>query len=555
MRRDYFDLFQSGVVGELALLSLAEKLEYMARYEDLVMVEGLRAAVFANAISIDKDFASSNAAQNVFCRYAVRAHQAMPTHPGLMELLNRLDPKADQALRLDILKKLSLSPDHTARLEARDEEDDAAARGELQSILKNTPAHIGAAAALLQADFNTFSDPDAWLPLFKCPSRLAGLWRQELFLHYARRSLWKRALPLWDQIDEASRGPYALVYAADMHGLAGDAAQALALYHEALRQDPRLFPVRRRVAELESPRRPRPELLRERRTALCVYCWNKGPMLEQTLRALAASDTGNNPVFVLLNGCSDDSRARVDSVRPLFPDRQFHIVDLPINIGAPAARNWLINLPDVRICDHVAFMDDDVIMPKDWLVKYLTAMESDPKNAVVGCKVVFPSAGDEAPVLQYLYRSVSLALEGALKLSVTVPMRNARDTGLYSFTRSCLNVMGCLHLLRNSALREAGDFDIRFSPSQVDDIDHDLCTCLKGYTVVYCGTVTCEHHQRSGVGTNRTGARLSKAALGSILGNDLKLNYKHMDNLETLKALAVKMQVDSRRHFARCLQQ
>ncbi|MDR1659911.1 MAG: glycosyltransferase family 2 protein, partial [Desulfovibrio sp.] len=84
---------------------------------------------------------------------------------------------------------------------------------------------------------------------------------------------------------------------------------------------------------------------------------------------------------------------------------------------------------------------------------------------------------------------------------------------------------------------DAGDFDIRFSPSQVDDIDHDLCLALKGWNIVYCGGVTCEHHQNSGIGTNK-GARLSHASVGSILGNDVKLNFKHEANLPALARLA-----------------
>ncbi len=547
MRSDYFELFKYGVVGELAMQSLPEKLDYIERHKDLVMVEGILASAFANALSTDANFENSEAARDAFCRHVARAHHAMPTHAGLLGLIERMDPDPERGLRLDILKKLSLTPEQARKLETQDPEEQAAAYAELKSVLKNNPAHIGAAVVLLQVDFKNYTDPDEWLPRFKCPGRLSGMWRGELFLHYARRGLWQKALPLWEQLDDAGRNPYAHVYAADMFGLAGDKAQSLALYRAALQGDPELHPVRRRIAELESPRPVRPELLRERKTALCVYCWNKGPMLEQTLRALAQTDTGANPVFVLLNGCTDDSRQRVEGVRELFPDRVFEVIELPVNIGAPAARNWLISLPGVQACDHVAFMDDDVVMPKDWLVKYLTEMESDPKNAVVGCKVVFPAENGEAPAMQYFYRSVSLALEGALKLSIAVPMDGVRDTGLYSFTRPCLNVMGCLHLLRGSALREVGGFDIRFSPSQVDDLDHDLCTCLKGYKVVYCGTVACEHHQYSGVGSNRSGARLSKAAIGSILGNDVKLNYKHLENLETLKALAAKMAAEGMR--------
>jgi hypothetical protein len=71
----------------------------------------------------------------------------------------------------------------------------------------------------------------------------------------------------------------------------------------------------------------------------------------------------------------------------------------------------------------------------------------------------------------------------------------------------------------------------------VDDLDHDLCTALNGYRIVYCGEVTCMHHQNSGLGVGR-GAKLSQAAVGSIIGNDIKLTYKHAKNLDALAELA-----------------
>jgi hypothetical protein len=94
-----------------------------------------------------------------------------------------------------------------------------------------------------------------------------------------------------------------------------------------------------------------------------------------------------------------------------------------------------------------------------------------------------------------------------------------------------MNVMGCLHLLRTAALREVGDFDIRYTPSQVDDLDHDLSTCLAGYQIMYCGDVTCEHHQNSGVGVKR---RPGLAQMGSIIGNDLKMTYKFAEKQSEL---------------------
>ncbi|MDR2745334.1 MAG: glycosyltransferase [Desulfovibrio sp.] len=539
MHPDYFRLF--GVPAELSLLTIEEKIAYVNMLKRLFMLEGPLATTFANSLSTDPAFDSSEPAQQTFLHCIARANQALPMRADILDILQKIAPDEQRARHLEILNKLALPSaldGKTHKSDLREKESDAAYSALLDILAKN-PAHAGAADGLLRLDYTLGREPSAWLDRFHCPNRLTDLWRSALFLHYARRGRREEALPLWEQIPEKIRTPYLRVYAADNYILARDRASGVKAYASALRQDPSLHPVSLRLDALLSPPALRTELLREKKTAVCLYSWNKGAVLEQTLRALAKTDTGDSPVFVLLNGCTDDSLPRAEALRELFPERRYEIVTLPVNIGAPAARNWLIRLPEVRACEYVAFMDDDVLMPQDWLVRYLTEMEKDPRTGVVGCKVVFPPQGEDAPVMQYIFRNVNMlmARRGLLKLTIAEPAQGMRDTGLYSFTRRCLSVMGCLHLLRTSALEDAGDFDIRFSPSQVDDIDHDLCLALKGWNIVYCGEVTCEHHQNSGIGTN-SGARLSHASIGSILGNDVKLNFKHEAALSALAQLA-----------------
>ena len=95
--------------------------------------------------------------------------------------------------------------------------------------------------------------------------------------------------------------------------------------------------------------------------------------------------------------------------------------------------------------------------------------------------------------------------------------------------------MGCQHLLRTSALSDIpAGFDIRFSPSQVDDLDHDVALCLKGYKVMYCGTVTCEHLQGSGVSLI-TAQEWDANRTGNAMGNDIKFYFKHFDHMDELE--------------------
>ncbi|MDR1777433.1 MAG: glycosyltransferase [Desulfovibrio sp.] len=536
MTPSVMELLRRDLNGEMSILSLEDKCAFVRRQIRLMVLSGNMAVIFANALSSAPGFGGAPQAQLLFLHCLSRASHASPLRADVMEMLEDISPDARRRAWLDAVRETPLSSMLSDKVfySAR---RPASLYDELLDLLAREPSHIGAASALLHMDFLHFREPEAWLDKFRCPAELAVPWRSALFLHYASRGRWAEALPLWEQTPEEDRNPYACVYAADNYILAGDGESGIKAYMRALRLDGGLYPVTLRLDALLSPTALRTELLAERKTAICLYSWNKGPVLEQTLRALADTDTGAAPIFVLLNGCTDDSAARVKSLRELFPGRTYRTISLPVNIGAPAARNWLIHLPEVQTCDHVAFMDDDVVMPRDWLVRYLTEMEKDRRNAVVGCKVVFPSEYDEAPVLQSLYYSVRTARAGLLRLGVGTPESDARDTGLYAFTRPCLHVMGCLHLLRLSALREVGDFDIGFSPSQLDDVDHDLRTALAGYKIIYCGQVTCLHHQKSGAALQRDVIAAQKTT-GPVVGHDIKLMYKHQSNLRRLADLA-----------------
>jgi GT2 family glycosyltransferase len=77
-------------------------------------------------------------------------------------------------------------------------------------------------------------------------------------------------------------------------------------------------------------------------------------------------------------------------------------------------------------------------------------------------------------------------------------------------------VMGCANLYRRSAMDEVGLFDIQFSPTQFDDVDHHLRMRLKGWQVLFNGLVEVRHHRNSG-----------GAANANHLANRFKLEKKY----------------------------
>jgi len=99
-----------------------------------------------------------------------------------------------------------------------------------------------------------------------------------------------------------------------------------------------------------------------------------------------------------------------------------------------------------------------------------------------------------------------------------------RDLGLFRYTRPCLSVTGCCHLLRREAVEAAGAFDVRFSPSQFDDLERDIRSFLAGFPSVYHGQLRVEHIQRSSMAQAS-----SRGRQAHILGNKLKLECLYSD--------------------------
>ncbi|WP_243310622.1 glycosyltransferase [Fundidesulfovibrio agrisoli] len=397
-------------------------------------------------------------------------------------------------------------------------------------LLSQGPMNVLLADLLLNLDFCQGHHPDGWLGGFKCPKAIQPLWNVRLFQHYAGLGATEQAMRFWDEAYVDREDPVTLNLAAELFRRAGDTGRCLGLYERSLALDPLQYPVELRLRELREPFRPSHRLVSEKQVCIYLYCYNKARSLAETLESLAACDIGAAKIKILLNGCTDDSAASAARATELFPNNEVEVITLPVNIGAPAARNWLISQPATWESDYVAFLDDDVELQPDWLAHFLTVAEADPSVANVGCKVVFPG---EHRMIQYLYRYVSVANSQMVRVSIPTP-GVVFDVGLYDVVRPTRVVMGCQHMMRVSALKEVPWFDIRYSPSQVDDTDHDLQFCLKGYSVAYCGTVTCVHKHSSGV-SMRSGLDYDRQ--GNVNGNDVKFFYKYLGRLAEMSRL------------------
>jgi GT2 family glycosyltransferase len=261
-------------------------------------------------------------------------------------------------------------------------------------------------------------------------------------------------------------------------------------------------------------------------THICLYTWNKPDLLAQTVASLANTEIGQARVTILNNGTTDCSPKDLEQrVKQFAPNLTTNFIHLPINIGAPAARNWLLALPEVQKSKYVAFLDDDVILPKQWLKRYINTLEAFPNATVVGPKCI--NIGVQT--IQYAFRSFQEIGENKIRFTANAP--TLMDMGQFDTARPSLTVMGCCHLFHMERMNALNvpDFDIRFSPSQVDDIEHDLQIWKAGGQVIYDGEVPVIHLQN-------TGKAQTSASIGQAYGNHYKMENKftlaeleHMD--------------------------
>ncbi len=256
-------------------------------------------------------------------------------------------------------------------------------------------------------------------------------------------------------------------------------------------------------------------------TAICLYTWNKAELLQKTLDDLAASRIGRARIVALDNGSTDGTGSVLEQAQARLGAERFGILRLPVNVGAPPARNWLLSLPEVRACRWVAFLDDDVRLPADWLARLLTTAEHYPEAGAVGCRVTYV----DPPWALQMVDVHLLAPTDRERLPLLSNALGEPDLGLHAYVRRAASVTGCCHLLSRKGLERVGGFDVRYNPSQLDDLERDLRLGLARLPAVYDGSLAVAHHRKSGPGTAMTGK-----AGANALGNKIKLETAFDEN-------------------------
>lgn len=262
------------------------------------------------------------------------------------------------------------------------------------------------------------------------------------------------------------------------------------------------------------------------KTLILLYSYNKADELAVTLASLAQSELHGAGIIVLDNASTDRTADVLRAwTEKLGPDR-LQTVGLPVNIGAPAARNWLMQLPAAKNADWLVYLDDDVSLPGDWISLLGAARDLYPHAGVWGCKVVDYQNPMNVQSADLHVLPCGRKQEGENGNWTTFKLSNLHhqvlDHPRFSYLRPCASVTGCCHLFARNILLENGGFDLRFSPSQFDDLDHDLRLVLAGRTAVYQGHLMVRHLKQTGRATMH-----NTQQYGNAMANEYKLHQKY----------------------------
>jgi GT2 family glycosyltransferase len=526
-----YQIIPPGLAAELNMLLLPEVLEHLDNHLGNFLLDPAVTIVYLNRIVADSGFNKNNKAIDTSKYLALKLLKLEPFDLGALQLCGNVFNSSEYQALFEYITVQNANNKWEEKIDSLLRNGGTELAIELlQKMLPFSQKNLRLADKLLSLLLRQGIVPEHQFDRFKVAPPFALAWKRRLFLAHAALNAVSQALELWETIKADARDEIALNFAAEVLHKAGDTPAAIKLYGASLALDPRQAPVRRRLAELANPSPCDTALLAARKLNIFLYSYNKAGPLQRTLKSLAGCDLGGARISVLLNGCTDDSQVVVEQAKSLFPNNAFQTICLPINIGAPAARNWLIALPETLEADYTVFLDDDVTVQRDFLHQYLNVAEARDKVGVVGCKVVFPG---EKTKYQYLYRNVAVAKDGLLRISLDTP-NTQFDNGLYDFTRETANVMGCCHMFPRQALLDVPAFDLCFSPSQMDDIAHDLDLALLGYKVMYCGLVSCIHWQMTG---NTRKVSFDARRYGNIAGNDVKFYYRYRGKFQKLRAL------------------
>ncbi len=227
-----------------------------------------------------------------------------------------------------------------------------------------------------------------------------------------------------------------------------------------------------------------------------LVTWNSLKLLRRTLETLAATDYPAEKirVYVADNGSTDGTGAYLAALAADYPFA-LQAITLPLNTGVAAGINAAILAGSAGL---VARLDDDIALEPGWLKTFVADLRHRPFAGCVGTKTI-----NDTPA-----RTLQWACPHSYPNGYNY--RDEANLGQADYLARVAAIHGCCILYRRDTFARCGLFDIRYSPTQYDDIDHNFALIHAGYEVLYDGRTHVVH--KISTGLDRSFAGLASAS-------------------------------------------
>ena len=201
--------------------------------------------------------------------------------------------------------------------------------------------------------------------------------------------------------------------------------------------------------------------------AAVVPNWNGERWLPGCLDSLAAQSKAPDEVLIVDNGSTDGS---LELLRRSYPEVK--VLALGHNTGFAVAANRGIA---AAAADAVALLNTDIELERDWLERMTAALERDPANGAVACKMV-----DMTDPTRLYDAGDVLRRDGVCEQRG----RFEHDDGRFDEPGEVFAACGGAAFYRRAALTAVGSFDERFF-AYIEDVDLGLRLRMAGWRCAY----------------------------------------------------------------------
>jgi GT2 family glycosyltransferase len=214
------------------------------------------------------------------------------------------------------------------------------------------------------------------------------------------------------------------------------------------------------------------------KTSIIIPLWNQLAYTQQCLESVDAFTPEDHEVILIDNGSTDGTAEWVKG--EILKHPEYRLIVNETNRGAAGATNQGIL---ASTGDYLCFLNNDVVVSKEWLTGLIDALEIAPDIGMVGPRTGCVS-GPQVVADPNGYDSL-------FKYQIYAENYRKAHRKLYTPYWRIIPFCG---LVKRSVMDEIGYYDEQFFPGNYGDDDICMRLVLAGYRNLICGDVFVHHH-------------------------------------------------------------